>query len=393
MIDMSFIPSSAGGITNLTSTPGSGIVTATSFGSSELSSGLVAGTNVTLTATSAFAGRGLRIDTSPGIAGVTSVNAGTGITLTGTAENPIVNNAGVLGVTATSGILITGTGANPVVNNDGVLTVNSQNGAVTIASAGGTIAITNPAPGTINLEQSGGGGTLTGITAGTGIAVTGSAPSPTVSNTGVLSVSSGSGIAITGPAQNPSVANTGVLSLTAGNNMLVSAPSGSVVLAAKVARPMSFTLAGARSGFPINNGAYGSFGLNTLTTFGNLLAGFGEFVGVNTGTVIMDMSSYGLTTVTGQPGGYNVYVKVTGQPDPGILCQSLQPTSPDGATQDTAFNLGLLTFTMADFRTAYGATGTNAFLTVNILNSNTNQVFPGGNAVNFIAWYWPDSTQ
>jgi hypothetical protein len=365
---MSFIPSSAGGITNLTSTAGSGIVTATAFGSSELSSGLVAGTNVTLTATSAFAGRGLRIDTSPGIAGVTSVNAGTGITLSGTAENPVVNNAGVLGVTATSGILITGTGANPVVNNDGVLTVNSQNGAVTIASSGGTIAITNPVAGTINLEQSGGGGTLTGITAGTGIAVSGSAPSPTVTNTGVTS-------------------------LTAGNNMLVSAPTGSVILAAKVARPMAFTLAGARSGFPINNGAYGSFGLNTLTTFGNLLAGVGDFVGVNTGTVIMDMSSYGLTTVTGQPGGYNIYVKVTGQPDPGILCQSLQPTWPDGATQDTAFNLGLLTFTMADFRTAYGATGANAFLTVNILNSNTNQVFPGGNAVNFIAWYWPDSTQ
>lgn len=51
-------------------------------------------------------------------AGVLSVTAGPGITITGTATNPIVNNTGVLSVTAGSRTTVTGTAANPIVNSN-----------------------------------------------------------------------------------------------------------------------------------------------------------------------------------------------------------------------------------------------------------------------------------
>jgi hypothetical protein len=55
---------------------------------------------------------GIDTETAP----VLSVLPGTGITVTGTAQNPVVNNAGVLSVTAGTGITLTGTAANPIVN-------------------------------------------------------------------------------------------------------------------------------------------------------------------------------------------------------------------------------------------------------------------------------------
>ncbi len=263
----------------------------------------------------------------------------------------VVNSVSV----GSSGLSISGTAQNPTINNTGVTQLTAGTG-ITLSGSTGNVTISAPAT-----------GTLTGITAGTGIQVSGSAPSPTVSNTGVLS-------------------------LTAGNNMLVSAPSGNVILAAKVARPLSFTVAGVRSGFPINTSAYGNQPLSTLTSFGDLLAGVNEFIGVNTGTVIMDLTGYCLATVSGQAGNYNVYITKVGSALPGLLVQSIQPSYPQGSTQDVIFNLGLCSFSLADFRTLYGTGASNAFIDINILNQNVNQVFPAGNAVNYIAWYYPDST-
>lgn len=343
---MSLIPGEAAGrVVGVASGTGSGIVSASTFGGIvNLSSGLVAGTNVALTPTSAFGGKGLRIDATPGTAGVNSLTAGTGIDLSGTAINPIIGNTGVLGV-------------------------NSQQGQVTFTSSGGSVTITNPVAGTINLEApSAGGGTLTGLTAGTGISVT-----------------------PTNPLQ-PTVANTGVLALTAGNNMLVSASTGNITLAAKVARPMAFSIS-ALNNFPIANNNIGNFTINTLTTFGDLLAGTGAFIGVNTGTVIMDFSSFSLAQTTGQPGTFQVYVNVVGAPGSGLLVNTYNPSNPIGSTNPASFSLGLVSFTMADFRTAFGTGAGNANIYVAILNNNTNILFPGaGYGINSLAWYWPDTT-
>lgn len=371
---MAFIPGETGGVlVGITSGAGSGILSSTNFGGiASLSSALVAGTNVAITPDPAFGGKGLRIDATPGTAGVNSLTAGTGIALSGTTIDPIVSNSGVLSVSTTgsgSGITIGGTAANPQFSNAGVLGVNSQQGQVSLTSSGGSVTITNPTPGTINLEApTGGGGTLTAITAGAGISVT-----------------------PTNPAQ-PTVANTGVLSLTAGNNMLVSAPSGAVVLAATVPRPMAFVITSLVN-FPIATSNFGGITLNTLTTFGDLLTGTGAFVGVNTGTVIMDLSSFSLSQTTGQPGTFQVYISPLGTPGSGILANTYQPSNPIGSTATASFSLGLISFSMVDFRAAYGTAPGNASLSIGILNNNTNTLFPGaGYGLNTIAWYWPGTT-
>jgi len=49
--------------------------------------------------------------------GVITITAGTGISATGTAQNPIINNTGVSTLTAGTGVSITGTAQNPVINS------------------------------------------------------------------------------------------------------------------------------------------------------------------------------------------------------------------------------------------------------------------------------------
>lgn len=120
---------------------------------------------------------------------VTSVTAGTGITMTGTATDPIVNNAGVLSVTAGTNVTLGGTAANPIINASG-----------------------------------GGGGTVNSITAGTGIAVGGTATVPIVSNTGVIGITAGTNVTLGGTAANPIInasGGGGVASVTAGGHAVV----------------------------------------------------------------------------------------------------------------------------------------------------------------------------
>lgn len=97
---------------------------------------------------------------------VTSVTAGTGISVTGTASAPIVNLSGTVltGLTAGTGITLTGTSSVPIVNISGSV--------------------------------------VTGITAGTGITVTGSAPSPTVALTSSSMTIGGQSISLGGTTTN-----------------------------------------------------------------------------------------------------------------------------------------------------------------------------------------------
>jgi len=80
---------------------------------------------------------------------VNTVNAGPGISITGTSTDPIVNNTGVISVTSGTGISITGTGANPVVNNTGILSITA---GLNVSITG---TIQNPI---INAAGSGSGG-------------------------------------------------------------------------------------------------------------------------------------------------------------------------------------------------------------------------------------------
>lgn len=103
---------------------------------------------------------------------VTSVTGGTGITVTGTASAPVINNTGVLSVAAGTGISSTG-GQNPSISNTGIITV----------------------------------------TAGTGISSTGG-QNPTLTNTGVLSATAGNGIQLTGTASAPVVNTYAITTIT-----------------------------------------------------------------------------------------------------------------------------------------------------------------------------------
>lgn len=122
---------------------------------------------------------------------VESVTAGIGISLTGTATNPQVNNNGVLSVNAAGGITIGGTAQNPTVQNDGVLSVS----------------------------------------AGTGISLGGGSQNPQVINDGLLTATAGSGISVS-PGQNPVIDNTGVLSLIAGSGISISGSTGNITVSA-----------------------------------------------------------------------------------------------------------------------------------------------------------------
>jgi len=178
------------------------------------------------TVTSVSAGTGISITGSPTVnptvnnTGVLTVTAGTNVTVTGTSQNPIINATGTLtGLTAGTAISITGEAPSPTVNNTGVTSliagtgigVSGATGAITVSNTG-VLALTAGTNITIGgtasnpvINSTAGGGTLTGITAGTGISVTGGAPSPTVTNTGVTAITAGTGIGISGGTGNVTI--------------------------------------------------------------------------------------------------------------------------------------------------------------------------------------------
>lgn len=183
-----------------------------------------------------------------------NLTGGTGISVnpSGTNKSQTLVNTGVTSLVGGSGIGVSAATGGITVTNTGVRSLAGQTGAVALTSTGNTVTISSPTPGTINLESTqGGGGTLTAITAGTGIAVSGSAPAPTVSNTGILSLTSGTGIVV-GGGQQPSITNSGVTSLVAGAGITLSGATGAVTVSAIPPTPPATA--------PINIGTITCFG-------------------------------------------------------------------------------------------------------------------------------------
>ena len=164
-----------------------------------------------------------------GAAGVTSVTAGNGITVTGTTTPTIAASlaAGTgIGISGTTTLTVSATGVNSVSAGTGI-------------SVSGTTALTVSATG------------VNSVSAGTGISVSGST-SLTVTNTGVTSlagtgvsvsastgavtitapvVAGGTGISVSGSQTTSlSITNSGVTSLVAGTNVSVSGATGAVTV-------------------------------------------------------------------------------------------------------------------------------------------------------------------
>lgn len=119
-------------------------------------------------------------------AGVSSVLAGTGISVSNSSGTVTVSNTGLLSGTAGSGISVSTSGQNLNIVNTGLLSG----------------------------------------TAGSGISVSNSGQNLNIVNTGLLSATAGSGISVSTSSQNVNIVNTGLLSATAGTGISVSTSSG-----------------------------------------------------------------------------------------------------------------------------------------------------------------------
>ena len=263
---MSFIPGEGTELASITSLNGSGVSITNISDVDYIATNLIAGTNITLVpsltttaitinasgggggiaSVSSGAGSGIEATTvGSGVNLTSALVAGTGIQLVPNAvnKNLTINNTQSItsavgsGITATTvggttqleanlvagnGIQISLSGANTSkqINNIGVLNLTSANAGLSINQPAGTVQLTN-------------NGVLE-LTAGSGVAITGTKSNYTISATNsadVLSVGAGTAISITGTAQNPIVNNTGVVAINAGTGISVSSATGSPTIA------------------------------------------------------------------------------------------------------------------------------------------------------------------
>jgi predicted heme/steroid binding protein len=119
--------------------------------------------------------------------------------------------AGVSSVQAGSGISVSTSGGVATVSNTGLLSGTAGSG-ISVSTSGQNLNIVNT-------------GLLSG-TAGSGISVSTSGQNLNIVNTGLLSATAGSGISVSTSSQNVNIVNTGLLSATAGTGISVSTSSG-----------------------------------------------------------------------------------------------------------------------------------------------------------------------
>jgi hypothetical protein len=179
--------------------------------------------------------------------GILSVTGFAPIVATNTNGNVSITAPNVLSdVQAGTGISISGTGNSRTISNSGV--VSLVNGTNT------TVTQTTPGVWQVN-ATGGGGGTITSLVEGAGIDITNPlGPNPTIANSGVLTiqdgpnvvpdnntgtvtlslqdivfdVTAGSGITVGGTAEHPTIANSGVISLQNGTGTTVQNVGGGV---------------------------------------------------------------------------------------------------------------------------------------------------------------------
>lgn len=359
---MALIPPSGSAVLNITSGTGSGIVANNTINGTQLLSGLVAGTNVSLTPVSNFGGKGLRIDANPGSSGVASVTAGNSyITIGGTSINPTVANNGVQTLSAGTGITVGGTANQPTVSNAGVLGVTSGNAGITV---GGT------------------------------------AQNPTISNAGVLGVTaSGAGIAVSGTAQNPNIQNTGVTSLVAGANITLSGSTGAVTISAASAPPASvpklgsMTFSFSSGGFPISPSSSGYY---SIFFNGQMLTDFQNGVSDPNGTWVVFIG--GLNFIMSGNNSSAAGVFISNSLDAGTYAingGSAIFSSVIAGASNRVISCPAIALPVNAVRSAMPNLYQNVGVRFNITNlaSTSDQIFPQGIPLLCYAQYFPNGVQ
>ncbi len=163
------------------------------------------------------------VGTSGGAYALSTVSAGTGISVTSPSGGPItVNNTGVLSVagitnqitaTTIAGAVILGLPSTVIVSNLDISTL-TQNGMLYSGASGAVLSTASPTNGQILVGSTGTAPVLTTINAvaQTGISVTNGAGSISIANTGVTSFSAGT------TGFTPSTATTGTVTLAGSLN-------------------------------------------------------------------------------------------------------------------------------------------------------------------------------
>jgi hypothetical protein len=182
---------------------------------------------------------------SPLSTGITGIQQGTGILITGPANNPTITNNGVQtlagdGVT----IIVDNTNPNqPIISSNSItslqqgtgISIDNTNPQIPVVTNSGvrqilpadiSVNVSNPT-GIVSISANG----LLGLTQGPGITIDTTNPqNPYVSNSGVISLAVGNGLSSTGGV-NPSIANTGVLTVApADTSIIVSGTAQNVIL-------------------------------------------------------------------------------------------------------------------------------------------------------------------
>ena len=140
------------------------------------------------------------VATFPVIPAQYNPTAGTGISITGTYPNQTITNTApdqLVALTAGSGIGVAGTYPNFTISN------SDPTSGVTLSSAGGTESLVNDGTGPSLATK--------GLTAGTGISLSGAATAVTVTNSApdqVVAIAAGTGIGVTGTYPNFTVTNS-----------------------------------------------------------------------------------------------------------------------------------------------------------------------------------------
>lgn len=176
------------------------------------------------------------------------------------------------------------------------------------------------------------GGTVDSIAAGAGISVTGTSSVPIVTNTGVTSVTAGTGISVGGGAGAPVVTNAGVISVTAGTNVtvtgtssnpVVNATSGGVVIQRKYASDSTYAL--------VTSDVTGLDNTSPLRTESQLVVS--QAITPTSGSNYIDIQ--GFATISSNQVSAAVYVGIYESTTSEALALSCRGTFTVGGYQDT----------------------------------------------------------